>query len=45
MTEEDTKARVTAAMLVMNACNIRYKGYKITLHNESIADEDCFPAT
>ena len=45
MSDKETKARVSAALLVMNACNHRYKNYKIGLHNETIKNEDCFPAT
>jgi hypothetical protein len=45
MSEKETKARVTAAILVMNACNLRYKNYKISLHNESIGDGNCYPAS
>lgn len=43
LSSTDKESRIKAMLVVDNACNVRYSGYKEWLHNKAIAGEDAYP--
>ena len=43
MSPKETRDRMIATMLISNACTVRYKNYRINLHNDAIKDSNVYP--